>query len=171
MTLTRQQILDLLAKEAKQDDVISALGDVATEAKLEQVRLLINSLDGKDFATETKQDDAKGVLDTISTVVSTANFATDDKLELVRLLLAGTLTADISDKPARELGKVDATLTGSTVEVDGVTFQVSGGNTLRGTDAIKPDAVLAHAAIPYCFYFAVDTGAVEATDGTNWQVI
>ena len=62
-------------------------------------------------------------------------------------------------------------LTGSTVEVDGVTYQVSGGNTLRGTDAIKPDAVLAHAAIPYCFYFAIDTGVLEATNGTNWAVV
>lgn len=57
---------------------------------------------------------------------------------------------------------------GSTVVVDGTTYQVSGGNTLRGTDAIKPDPVLAHAAIPYCFYLAIDTGVVEATDGTNW---
>ena len=66
---------------------------------------------------------------------------------------------------------VEAQLTGSTVEVDGVTYQVSGGNTLRGTDAIKPDAVLAHAAIPYCFYFAIDTGVLEATNGTNWAVV
>ena len=71
----------------------------------------------------------------------------------------------------KDQGNVDATLIGSTVEIGGVTFQVSGGNTLRGTNAIKPNAALAHAAIPYCFYFAIDTGLVEATDGTNWVVI
>lgn len=62
-------------------------------------------------------------------------------------------------------------LTDSTVAVGGVTFQVAGGNTLRGTNAIKPTAVLAHAAIPFCFYFAIDTGVVEATNGTIWVVI
>ena len=62
-------------------------------------------------------------------------------------------------------------LSGSKVEIGGVTFEVSGGDTLRGKSADKPDAVAAHAVIPYCFYFSIDTGVVEATDGTNWVVI
>lgn len=60
---------------------------------------------------------------------------------------------------------------GSTVVIGATTYQVTDGAVLRGTDAIKPTAALAHAAIPYCYYFAIDTGVVEATDGTNWVVI
>ena len=62
-------------------------------------------------------------------------------------------------------------LSGSYVEIGGVSFAVSGGDTLRGKSADKPDAVAAHAVIPYCFYFSIDTGAIEVTDGTNWVVI
>ncbi len=60
---------------------------------------------------------------------------------------------------------------GSIVEIGGVTFAVSGGDTLRGKSADKPDAAAAHAVIPFCYYFSVDTGIVEVTDGTNWVVI
>jgi hypothetical protein len=62
-------------------------------------------------------------------------------------------------------------LSGSNIEIGGVSFAVSGGDTLRNTAANKPNADAAHALIPYCFYFAVDTGVVEVTDGTNWVVI
>ena len=62
-------------------------------------------------------------------------------------------------------------LTGSTVVIGATTYQLTDGAVLRGTNAIKPTAALAHAAIPYCYYFAIDTGVVEATDGTNWVVI
>lgn len=64
-----------------------------------------------------------------------------------------------------------ATLTGSSVVIGGVTFAVSGGDTLRNTSANKPTASAAHTAIPYCYYYSVDTGVVEATDGTNWVVV
>jgi hypothetical protein len=60
---------------------------------------------------------------------------------------------------------------GRIVEIDGVSFAVSGGDTLRNTAANKPNADAAHAAIPFCYYHAIDTGTVEATDGTNWVVI
>jgi hypothetical protein len=43
-------------------------------------------------------------------------------------------------------------LSGSNVEIGGVSFAVSGGDTLRNTAANKPDAVAAHAAIPFCYY-------------------
>lgn len=62
-------------------------------------------------------------------------------------------------------------LSGSYVEIGGVSFAVSGGDTLRNTAANKPNADAAHAAIPYCYYHAIDTGAIEVTDGTNWVVI
>lgn len=64
-----------------------------------------------------------------------------------------------------------AQLTGSNVEIGGVTYTVSGGDTIRNTAANKPDAAAAHAVIPFCYYFSVDTGIVEVTDGTNWVVI
>lgn len=66
---------------------------------------------------------------------------------------------------------VDVQLSGSNVEIGGVTFAVSGGDTLRNTATNKPDAATAHAAIPFCYYHAVDTGVIEVTDGTNWVVM
>jgi hypothetical protein len=68
-------------------------------------------------------------------------------------------------------GTLDVQLSGSKVEIGGVSFAVSGGDTIRNTAANKPDAAAAHAVIPYCYYFSVDTGIVEVTDGTNWVVI
>ena len=62
-------------------------------------------------------------------------------------------------------------LTGSIVVVDSVTYAVSGGDTLRNAAANKPSAAAAHAAIPFCYYFSIDTGVVEVTDSANWVVI
>jgi len=70
-----------------------------------------------------------------------------------------------------EDGSVPVELKGSIVEVGGKTYSVSGGDTLRGKAADKPDAAAAHAVIPYCYYFSIDTGVVEATDGNKWVVI
>ena len=79
---------------------------------------------------------------------------------------AGEVFTQLKDSIV-EIGGV----TGSIVEIGGVTFAVSGGDTLRGKSANKPDAAAAHAVIPFCYYFSVDTGIVEVTDGTNWVVI
>lgn len=62
-------------------------------------------------------------------------------------------------------------LSGSNVEIGGVSFAVSGGDTIRNTAANKPDAAAAHAVIPFCYYFSVDTSIVEVTNGTSWVVI
>lgn len=62
-------------------------------------------------------------------------------------------------------------LSGSIVTIGATSFVVSGGDTIRGKAADKPAAAAAHAVIPYCFYFSIDTGEVEATDGANWVVI
>ena len=70
-----------------------------------------------------------------------------------------------------EDGSVPVELKGSIVEVGDKTYSVSGGDTLRGKAADKPDAAAAHAVIPYCYYFSIDTGVVEATDGNKWVVI
>jgi len=70
---------------------------------------------------------------------------------------------------AKDAFKVE--LSGSNVTIGAATFAMSGGDTLRGKAADKPTAAAAHAVIPYCFYFSIDTGVVEATDGTSWVVI
>lgn len=67
--------------------------------------------------------------------------------------------------------KVETELKGSIVEIGEKEYPLSNGTTLRGKAADKPDAAAAHAVIPYCYYFSIDTGTVEATDGTNWVVI
>ena len=77
--------------------------------------------------------------------------------------------ADSIPAGTNEIGSVQ--LSGSYVEIGGVSFAVSGGDTIRGKAADKPTPAAAHAAIPYCYYFAVDTGMVEVADGTNWVVI
>lgn len=66
-------------------------------------------------------------------------------------------------------GSTNTKLTGSSVVISSVTYQVSNGNTLRNTAANRPTAANAHAAIPFCFYFAADTGVVSVTDGTTWR--
>ena len=76
-----------------------------------------------------------------------------------------------TDLQINEDGSVPVELKGSIVEVGDKTYSVSGGDTLRGKAADKPDAAAAHAVIPYCYYFSIDTGVVEATDGTDWVVI
>lgn len=81
-----------------------------------------------------------------------------------------TLEAKI-DKIVSGEAPANVQLSGSNVEIGGVSFAVSGGDTLRNTAANKPNADAAHAAIPFCYYFSIDTGVVEATDGTNWVVI
>ena len=52
----------------------------ATETKLEEVRILLNSLDGKDSSTET-------TLAALKTAFDNEGFASETKLETVRLLL------------------------------------------------------------------------------------
>lgn len=95
------------------------------------------------IASTAKQDEAKAVLDLLNS-----------KLEVVRALLAGTLSTQ---------------LTGSNVVIGGATYQVSSGDTLRNTSANRPTATAAHAVIPFCYYFAVDTMVVSVTDGTTWR--
>ena len=73
--------------------------------------------------------------------------------------------------PVSETNPMPAKLTSSYVEIGGVSFAVSGGDTLRGKSADKPDAAAAHAVIPFCYYHAIDTGTVEVTDGMKWVVI
>ncbi len=61
----------------------------ATEAKLEQVRGLLATIDGKDFATQT-------TLNSLLTAFNAEDFASDDKLEAVRLLLQTLSSKDFA---------------------------------------------------------------------------
>jgi len=68
-------------------------------------------------------------------------------------------------------GSAKVQLTGSIITIDGKTYGLSGGDTIRGKSADRPTAANAHAAIAYCYYYSVDTGAIDVTDGTTWVVI
>ena len=133
---------------------------VDLEGILEVLGLDLTSLEGKDFATETTLNSFLALIGEVQ-AIPTANTllarlkSLEDKIDAIT---AGTTP-------------VVSQLSGSNVEISGVSFVVSGGDTIRNTAANKPNADAAHAAIPFCYYHAIDTGTVEATDGTNWVVI
>jgi hypothetical protein len=154
---------------------ITTTGDKLA-VRASEVETLLNDIKGKDFATQT-------TLSQILAKIITAP-ATEAKQTAIELILNSLDGKDYSTlaKQNEILTKLaaletklnsalDVQLSGSNVEIGGVSFAVSGGDTLRGKSADKPDAVAAHAVIPYCYYFSIDTGVVEATDGTNWVVI
>jgi|GEM_PF-1031637 len=155
------KLIDAPATEAKQDTLISHVDGV--ESALASI--LAKLIDAP--ATEAKQDALAALIGEVD-ADPTANTL------LARL-------KSLEDKIAAIDSVLDAIVDGSTpavtqlsgsyVEIGGVSFAVSGGDTLRGKSADKPDAVAAHAVIPFCYYFSIDTGVVEATDGTNWVVI
>ena len=163
---------------SKVDVEASALpAGAATEAKQDSTISELQNLQGKDFATQTT------LAAILSKIISAP--ATEAKQNALNALIgevqanptANTLLARIKNLETKLDGIISGTspasvqLTGSNVEIGGKTYVVSGGDTIRGKAADKPDAVAAHAAIPYCYYHAIDTGTVEATDGTNWVVI
>ncbi len=173
----------------------------ATEAKQTAIELILNSLDGKDYSTLAKQNEILVKLAALETKLSSDPATQTTLAAILAKIIAAPATEAKQDALAALIGEVDADptansllarlksletkidaiidgtspavtqLSGSYVEIGGVSFAVSGGDTLRGKSADKPDAVAAHAVIPYCFYFSIDTGTVEATDGTNWVVI
>lgn len=170
-TLTQilAKIIATPATEAKQDSVITALGTLLTKT----------GFDAKaDLALSALRDALRGTGNKTLTDLATAQAALAAAIgEAAAAPTANTILArlkSLEDKiDAITSGATPATaqLTGSYVEIGGVSFAVSGGDTLRGKSADKPDAVAAHAVIPFCYYFSVDTGIVEVTDGTKWVVI
>ncbi len=74
-------------------------------------------------------------------------------------------------KSAQTDGSQKVQVSGNIVTIGEDTFQVSGGDTLRGLADDKPDAAAAHAVIPYCYYYSVDTGVAEANTGAAWVVM
>lgn len=91
---TEATLLQVLAELQGTLDVNTGLdlSGLSSEATLELVRLLLVSLDGKDYSTATKQDVAKAVLDLIKSNtdnldVALSTRATEATLEAARLLL------------------------------------------------------------------------------------
>lgn len=58
---------------------------------------------------------------------------------------------------------------GKTVEIGGVQFECDPPRTLYGRASQRPSASAAHAAVPYAYYIAVDTGDVTQTTGSAWR--
>lgn len=80
---------------------------VATDAKLEAARVLLASLDDKDYATQAKQDDATAVLDAISTAVAAR--ATEATLAQIKTALTdGSLKAQLSGSLLERYGATEA---------------------------------------------------------------
>jgi hypothetical protein len=162
------KIIAAPATEAKQTSI---------ESKIDTIDSVLDGIAAEDFATET-------TLAAILAKIIEAP-ATEAKQTALAALIGEVQAAPTANTLLARLksleDKIDAItsgttpavtqLSGSYVEIGGVSFAVSGGDTLRGKSADKPDAVAAHAVIPYCYYFSIDTGAIEVTDGTDWVVI
>ena len=170
-TLTQilAKIIATPATEAKQDSVITALGTLLTKT----------GFDAKaDLALSALRDALRGTGNKTLTDLATAQAALAAAIgEAAAAPTANTILARLKSLEDKIDAITDGTspavtqLSGSNVEIGGVSFAVSGGDTLRGKSADKPDAAAAHAVIPFCYYFSVDTGIVEVTDGTKWVVI
>ena len=128
-----------------------------------EIESLLNDIKGKDYATQTTLAAILAQLGTTASAAVTDPTASAALIQLLKGLLKQLQGGGTGAAPVQ--------LSGSNVEIGGVTFAVSGGDTLRGKSADKPDAVAAHAVIPFCYYFSVDTGIIEVTDGTKWVVI
>lgn len=61
---------------------------------------------------------------------------------------------------------------GSSVTIGGTAFRLDGdGQTVYGASASRPTAANMHAAVPFGFYYAVDTQVISQTDGTSWYTV
>ena len=131
---------------------------LATEAKLEAVRLLLQTLDGKDFATQTTLAQVKQVLDALSGAVSTSskqdalNIAVEDlKSELI------LVKSELANIKANQLsGDQKVQLSGTIMELYGATIDE------------RPPAN----SVPVgATYMAVNTQDVWQSNGTDWVVM
>ena len=142
-----------------------------------EVETLLNDIKGKDFATQTtlSQILAKIIAapsteakqDALAALIGEVQASPTENTLLARIKALETKIDAITDGTTPAVTQ----LSGSYVEIGGVSFAVSGGDTLRGKSTDKPAAADAHAAIPFCYYHAIDTGAIEVTDGTDWVVV
>jgi len=89
------------------DAISTAVATRATDAKLEAARVLLASLDDKDYATQAKQDAAKAVLDAISTAVAAR--ATEATLAQIKTALTdGTQKVQLSGSLLERYGATEA---------------------------------------------------------------
>ena len=138
----------------------------ATEAKLEQVRVLLNSINSKDFATDVKLEQARVLLNSINS----KDFATNAKLEEVRALLNTINGKDFATQAElvavkQELQAIKNSLTDGTqkVTLSGTMTEHYGADINSRPPA---DTVLAGAT----FTIVDDSGYFQTwiSDGTKW---
>jgi len=125
---------------------------IATETKLEEVRILLNSLDGKDSSTET-------TLAALKTAFDNEGFASETKLETVRLLLNSLDGKDF----ATEL-TLDTRLSSLETKLDTLQTEAKASDAVT----ITPDDSTDLATVPTTgIYIGVDGNVkVDMLDGT-----
>lgn len=167
---------------ARLKDLSDRLGEVSStptaNTMLARLKTLEGYLDGVEAALGTQTDaEATGngsliaIVKRLRTLVGQGIVTLGSAIGTTGLLMAGSDGTNARAIKTTSDGTLLTQLTGSTVIIGGKTFALSGGDTLRGKAADKPTAAAAHAVIPFCYYFAVDTGVIEVSDGTNWVVI
>ena len=145
----------------------------ATEAKLEQVRVLLNSINSKDFATDAKLEQARVLLNSINS----KDFATNAKLEQARVLLNTISTKDFATQTT--LAAVLAKLGQLETEIQAVKAnQLSGdqkvqlsGTIMEHYGATSDERPLANSVPVGATYMAVNTQDVWQSNGTDWVVM
>lgn len=91
------------SSDGKLDGIQDTLDTLATEAKLEAVRVILASLDGKDYSTGAKQDDAQAELEALNLVIgaqadaaATTDTATASLIALTKRLLQ-SVTSQVAE--------------------------------------------------------------------------
>ena len=112
---------------------------LSTEATLELVRLLLVSLDGKDFATQT----------TLASVDTKLNVATRVP-NLLRVTGAGTIAPAVYDFSVYNAGDNDGTILGGTIKSkEALNFSAGGLNHIYGAGTISYDGTGTELVIIY----------------------
>lgn len=150
------------------------LAGVATETKLEAVRVLLNSLDGKDYATQTTLAVLAGK--DFATQTTLVTLATESKLEAVRVLLVSIDNKDFATQATlaaadAKLATIDAVLD-SIKDTDGVkkiTDALPVGDNIIGRTKIT-DGVDVADVISIDGVLHVAAGKKNAIDANNSSV-
>jgi len=145
----------------------------ATEAKLEQVRVLLNSINSKDFATDAKLEQARVLLNSINS----KDFATNAKLEQARVLLNTISTKDFATQTT--LAAVLAKLGQLETEIQAVKAnQLSGGQKVQLSGTLTElfgeslsDRPPANSVSVGATFMVVGDTVVYQSNGTEWVVI
>lgn len=161
-----------LATTEKQEELVSALGEILVQLQAGSPVSVTESVLPEGASTAEKQEALTALIGALDTAAVSDPAAAGAVIALLKGLLSRLQTLENKiDSFTTGEETVNTELKGSIVQVGDKEYPVSSGSTLRGKAADKPDAAAAHAVIPYCYYFSIDTGVVEATDGTSWAVI